>query len=235
MKRLQRQLLRQRRFLDSAAHQLRTPLAIMKTQIGYARRSGKQEDVEGVLGRIDESLTSMGRLTNQLLALGQVEHDRAAQLRERVDLTPVVRDVVAEFAPRGLDHGVELVFDSAGPAEVLATATLARELARNLVDNAIRYAGSGSTAVVSVCKRDRSAEMRVDDDGAGIDAEERLRLKRRFSRGRGATLDGSGLGLSIVAEIAETFSGSLELPPPANGHGFSAVVRLPLAPDAKSP
>lgn len=235
MQRLQRQLLRQRRFLDSAAHQLRTPLAIMKTQVGYALRTRKKEDVVTTLERIDDSLTAMGRLTNQLLALGEVEHDRAAQLREQVDLTSIIRGVVAESAPRGLDHGVELVFESNGPAEVLATGTLARELARNLVDNAIRYAGPGSTATVSVLKLERTAQIRVDDNGAGIEAEDRLRLTRRFSRGRRATLGGSGLGLSIVAEIAETFGGSLELPSPAEGNGFSAVVALPLAPDRKTP
>lgn len=234
MKRLQRQLLRQRRFLESAAHQLRTPLAVMKTQVGYARRSGKIEDIKGVLMRLDESLTSMGRLTNQLLALGHVEHDRAAQMRECIDLNSVVREVVAEFAPRGLDRGVELVFESDGPVEVLATAALARELARNLVDNAVRYAGSGATATVSVHKHGRSARISVEDDGVGIDAEDRAGLTRRFSRGRRASIDGSGLGLSIVAEIAETFGGSLDLPPPEMGQGFSAIVSLPLAADRES-
>ena len=231
MKRLQRQLQRQRRFLDSAAHQLRTPLAIMKTQVGFALRTRDTEDVVETLAKIDESLSSMGRLTNQILALGQVEHDRAAQEHERVDLVPIVRDVVAEFAPRGLDNRVELVFESEGSAVVVASAALARELARNLVDNAIRYAGEGSTAIVSVRKKDRMAEIAVDDDGAGIDASDRARLRRRFSRGRRTTLDGSGLGLSIVAEIAEATGGRLDLPLPEGGRGFSAVVSLPLPSD----
>jgi signal transduction histidine kinase len=172
----------------------------------------------------------MARLTNQLLTLGKVEHDGGGVQTEAVDLDAVARRVVADAAPRALDHHIELVLDSKGACLALATDMLAREILKNLVDNVIAHAGLGATATVSVHQTADWAEIRVADDGAGIDAADRSRLFERFHRGRGAVEGGSGLGLSIVAEIARTFGGSVELPPPSSGRGFCVVVRLKVAP-----
>lgn len=229
MERLRQQLLRQRRFLDSAAHQLRTPLAVLKTQIGYARRNLHGHELGAALREVDGNLTAMARLTNQLLMLGRVEHDRGTLQTEIVDLDRIARDALAEAAPRALDHGVELVLDSAGPCPTIASAALAGELVGNLIDNAISHAGAGATATVSVAAQGNRAVLSVSDDGAGVSEEDRPRLFERFRRGGNAGEGGSGLGLSIVAEIAEMFSGSVELPPPRGGRGFRVVVRLPLA------
>lgn len=223
------QLRRQRRFLESAAHQLRTPLAIMKTQVGHVRRTGTQKEVSDTLSEIDQSLTALGRLTTQLLMLGKVEHEQATQQLERVDLVEIVRAAVAEAIPKGLDHGVELVFDPGGECRVFTDALLMRELVRNLVDNAVSHAGEGAIAVVSVRSSATEAVLKVDDDGVGVDEADRVRLSGRFTRVGKNSREGSGLGLSIVAEIAEIYGGTLELPRPRRGHGFCAIVRFPLA------
>jgi len=230
MERLKLQLERQTRFLDSAAHQLRTPLAIMKTQIGYARRTKEPAEIGAALSGVDGNLTAMARLTNQLLTLGKVEHDGGGVQTEAVDLDAVARKLVAEAAPRALDRRIELVLNSEGACTGLANDILAREVLNNLIDNVIAHAGSGAVATVSVQRTADWAEIRVEDNGSGIDPADRTQLFDRFHRGRRAGEGGSGLGLSIVAEIARTFGGSVELPVPAGGRGFCVVVRFKPAP-----
>ena len=229
MERLSQQLERQKRFLEQAAHQLRTPLTIMKTQIGVARRTRDTAEGGAALAGVDESLTAMSRLTNQLLTLGRVDHDRAALQTEPVDLAAIARDAVTDAAPRALDHGVELVLETGGPCQIMASAVLAREMVNNLVDNAVRYAGTGATASVSVREEAGAAVLTVDDDGTGVAGEELPDLFERFRRGHGAREGGSGLGLSIVAEIAQMFDGHAALGTPSAGKGFCVVVTLPLA------
>lgn len=231
MERLRRQLERQTRFLDSAAHQLRTPLAIMKTQVGYARRIREAEEIDAALSGVDGNLTAMARLTNQLLTLGKVEHDGGGP-SELIDIDAVARKVVADAAPRALDRHVELVLESDGACPAVANAVLVREVLNNLVDNSIAHAGRGVVATVSVRRLADWAEIRVEDDGAGVELADRQRLLDRFQRGRGAAEGGSGLGLSIVAEIAKMLGGEVELPMPSSGRGFCAVVRLRPAPAA---
>ena len=227
MERLKRQLERQTRFLDSAAHQLRTPLAIMKTQIGYARRTREPAEVGLALTGVDGSLTAMARLTNQLLTLGRVEHDGVAMQSEVVDAATIARDIVAEAAPRALDAGIDLVLDADQGAPVLATDILVREMLSNLIDNVIAHAGAGATATISIKAGPEITELQIADDGAGVEAADRQGLLERFHRGSNARAGGSGLGLSIVAEIAGMFGGSVDLPAPPEGRGFCVLVRLP--------
>ena len=229
MDRLRLQLERQRRFLDSAAHQLRTPLAIMKTQVGYALRTREAAEVGLALREVDGNLTSMARLTNQLLTLGSVEHDRQIAPPEVIQLNAAVRQAVMEAAGRALDNGIELAFDADSDTPILASAVLVKEVVANLLDNVIHHAGSGTTATVAVRRSVNDVLLRVEDDGRGVAAEERPTLLERFRRGRTAGPGGSGLGLSIVAEIAESLGGAVELPMPRGGRGFCVVVRLPIA------
>ncbi len=229
MERLSQHLDRQKRFLDHAAHQLRTPLTILKTQIGVARRSRDAAEGSSALAGVDANLTAMSRLTNQLLTLGRVDHDRTSLKSEPVDLAAVAREAVSEAAPRGLDHGVELVLQADGTCTVTATAVLAREMLNNLIDNAIYHAGAGATATVSVHGETGRAILAVEDDGSGAAEEDLAALFERFHRGRNAAATGSGLGLSIVAEIAKMFDGTAELAAPSGKRGFRVVVTLPLA------
>lgn len=228
MERLKQQLERQKRFLDHAAHQLRTPLAILKTQIGFARRTRGAAERGSALVAVDENLTTMSRLTNQLLTLGRVDHGGVLQ-NERVELNEVVRHAVADAAPRALDKGVDLVFETDGACAVVGSAALLREIAVNLIDNAIEYAGTGAVASVYVRGDGQSVVLTVEDDGLGVDEDERSTLLEPFRRGQNAPAGGSGLGLSIVAEIAKMFKGSVELAAPATGKGFRVVVRLQAA------
>lgn len=228
MARLGAYLDRQQRFLDGAAHQMRTPLAILKTQLGVARRSGSDAQVREVLEKVDDGLNSMTRVTNQLLTLGRVEHERARPAVRPVELRELLRAVIADIAPRALDAGVELVLEAEAPCTAAANELLAREMVVNLIDNAIQHAGRGATAVVSARVAGEMGILAVTDNGPGLPQAERERLFRRFVRGRGGAAGGSGLGLTIVAEIAEMSGGTVELPKVEGGKGFAVSVSLPL-------
>lgn len=222
MARLGSYLDRQQRFLDGAAHQMRTELAILKTKVGAARRLDGNE----TLAQVDHGLSAMTRVTNQLLTLGRVEHERARAIPGQADLRECLREVVADMAPRALDAGVELVLEAEAPCPVAADRLLLREMVVNLIDNAICHAGSGATATVSAGCGDGVAELVVADTGPGVAPDGRSRLIRRFAQG-GTGRGGSGLGLTIVAEIATLFGGVLDLPEPPGGCGFVVRVRLP--------
>lgn len=229
MDRLRLQLERQRRFLDSAAHQLRTPLAVIKTQVGYALRSKERAEVDLALEGVDENLTTMARMTSQLLLLGRIDHTRAIQPAQLVDVSEISRHVVLEAASRALDGHIDVAFESDGPALVTGSETMLHELVSNLVENVIAHAGSDTTATIAVRRGVRDVILRVEDNGAGADEQDRNGLLQRFKRGRNAKPGGSGLGLSIVAEIAESMGGAVELPQPRGDRGFVVVVRLPAA------
>ncbi len=230
MARLGAYLDRQQRFLDGAAHQMRTAIAILKTRVGLARRLGAEMDPTEVLAKVDEGLTTITRVTQQLLTLGRVEHERVGAIAEPVDLRECLRDVVSDLAPRALDAEVELSLEAETPCVVAASAPLVREMVLNLVDNAIHHAGAGAVATVSAVREGAMGVVTVADTGPGVPPDDRARLLRRFESSARAH-GGAGLGLTIVAEIAEMFGGRVELPEPAGGHGFVARVALPAIDD----
>jgi two-component system sensor histidine kinase TctE len=227
MDRLREMLERQRRFLDSAAHQLRTPLAVMKTQIGYARRTTEPTEISLALNEVDGNLSAMARMANQLLTLGGVDHSRNEEKSEIVDLSDVAKRVVLAEARRALDAGIEIAFETDGEAPVRAPEVMLSELVVNLLENVIAHAGRETSAGVAVRRAVGNVILRVEDNGHGVSEADRPRLLQRFARGSDAAPGGSGLGLSIVAEIAESMGGSVELLEPRNG-GFAVVVRLPV-------
>ena len=225
----------QKRFISDAAHQLRTPLAGLKSQTELALASaaaGSDPDLQARLLHVHEGATRSAHLVSQLLALARAEPEAAmAQSRTRFDLQRLAREVAAEQVPRALAAGIDLGsedIDSDDPAKslyVLGNAMLIREALVNLIDNAIRYAGRGASITVGVRADDPDAVLFVEDTGPGLPEADLERVFQRFAR---ATHEGSGcgLGLAIVREIVERSSGSVRLQP-VLPHGLRAVVRLP--------
>jgi two-component system sensor histidine kinase TctE len=224
----------QKRFISDAAHQLRTPLAGLKSQTELALASaavGADPELHARLQRVHESATRSAHLVSQLLALARAEPEAAmAQSRTRFDLQRLARDVAAEQVPRALAAGIDLGSedaDAAGaPLYVLGNAMLIREALVNLIDNSIRYAGRGASITVGVHAQAGDAVLFVEDTGPGLPEADRERVFQRFAR---ATHEGNGcgLGLAIVREIVERSSGSVVLEG-VQPHGLRAVVRLPL-------
>lgn len=219
----------QRRFISNAAHQLRTPLAGLKSQTEIALQAKAEPELAARLQRVHEGAVRSAHLVNQLLSLTRAEPEAAGVLpRAPVDLRALAAAVASEQVPRAIAAGVDLGFDDAAgdvPAVVHGTELLLREAVSNLVDNAIRYAGRGAEVTVSVRAEPSGVTVEVADNGPGLPADQLDAVFGRFVR---ATHEGSGcgLGLAIVREIAERHGGGVRLEPIAP-HGLRALLRLP--------
>ncbi len=225
----------QKRFISDAAHQLRTPLAGLKSQTELALASPACDldpELRCRLGRVLESANRSAHLVTQLLTLARAEPEASqTQSRTRFDLRRLAREVAAEQVPRAIAAGIDLGSDETQPSEaplcVLGNAMLIREAIANLVDNSIRYAGRGASTTISVHREGACAVLTVEDTGPGIPRADHERVFERFAR---ATHEGNGagLGLAIVREVVERSQGSVSLET-IEPHGLRCLVRLPLA------
>ena len=227
---VQESVVAQKRFISDAAHQLRTPLAGLKSQTELAMNETTDASLKTRLQRVNESATRSAHLVNQLLTLARAEPESAAAHgRSRVDLRKLAAELSAELVPRAIAAGVDLGFDAddTAPAPVLGHALLLREALTNLIDNAIRYAGAGHAVTVRVRPDGAKVSVEVEDNGPGIAEVDRERVFERFVR---ATHDGNGcgLGLAIVKEIVGRHGGTITLRG-VSPSGLRAVMRLPKA------
>ena len=234
-------LVAQRRFISDAAHQLRTPLAGLKSQTELALLEAHDPALRQRLERVHQSATRSAHLVGQLLTLARAEPESAmAQGRVALDLRQISRELAVEWVPRALEQGIDLGLaeadpDNDGPVMIEGHPLLLREAVSNLIDNAVRYAGSGSEVTIGVHVEAAlpvpQAVLRIEDTGGGIDPALMPRVFERFVRGQADT-HGCGLGLSIVREIVQRHGGSVTLSalhPEAIGHrGLVAEIRLPL-------
>jgi two-component system sensor histidine kinase TctE len=231
MGRLQRLLDHQKRFVRDSAHQLRTPLAVLKAQVQSARRGDVPP--EQALGEISQTVERATVLANQMLSLAKVEQLRQQPESVPLELGEVARQIALDLSPLIADKALdfELAID-ARPVVVRAHRWMLQELTRNLLHNAIKQSPTGGALSISVRVEGAEAVLAVRDEGPGISPELRQRLFAPFSTGDSAT--GSGLGLAICREIVLALGGRIDLDNrrpqdnAAQGVGLDAVVRLPL-------
>jgi two-component system, OmpR family, sensor histidine kinase TctE len=225
MARLDHLLQHQKRFVRDAAHQLRTPLAVLKVQTQSAQRGDLS--APQALQEIEQTVDRATELANQMLSLAKVEQLRQQPANSSVDWSVVLREVALDLAPLIADKDLEFELQSQ-PAYVSAHDWMLREMVRNLLHNAIKHCGQGSALSVRLTADQSSAELLIADSGAGIDEELRQRLFQPFSAGRMQA--GSGLGLAICFEITLALGGKITLDNRAvNGKiiGLDVRVRLP--------
>jgi two-component system, OmpR family, sensor histidine kinase TctE len=228
MGRVAGQMAAQRRFVANAAHQLRTPLALLGTQVAYARRTSDPAERDEALAAMEKSTHRLARLASQLLTLSRAEPGSRRPREETVDLSVSARLVLEGLADVAVERGIDLGLDADAPALTRGDGAMLREAIVNLVDNALRYTPSGGSVTVTVRQAGRIAELVVEDTGPGIPAEERGMVLERFYRLPGTGGDGSGIGLSIVREVVDGTGGSLTLSDGAAG-GLKVEMRLPAA------
>nr|WP_258014458.1 sensor histidine kinase [Stenotrophomonas maltophilia] len=202
----------QRRFVSNAAHQLRTPLAAMQVELESSLRQHDPQAQQLALSGTLAGLARLQHLVNQLLMLSRSEDPHGSALPlQPVDLAALARGVVERYADRALAAGVDLGYE--GPddgVQVQGDPQLLREALGNLLDNALRYGAVPGVITLGVRQETEGVQAWVDDDGAGIAEAERTRVTERFYRASSEG-DGCGLGLAIVAEIAQRHGAMLKI------------------------
>jgi two-component system sensor histidine kinase QseC len=200
----------ERRFTADAAHELRTPLAVIRAQSQLAQRledsSARSEALSGVVQGVDRAT----RLVSQLLTLARVDSAPAMEEYADVDFKAVIKDELETIRVHFPAASIHLNA-SLEPVHVQGLHELLAVLVRNLLENAVRYARDASSIDVSLVRTEEGVELRVEDDGPGIPADQMERVQERFVRLPGHESEGSGLGLSIVRRIAELHAADVVL------------------------
>jgi two-component system sensor histidine kinase TctE len=219
----------QKRFLADAAHQLKTPLAGLRMQADLAQRhDASAQELKPSLRHIGRSSIRATHTVNQLLALARAEGSAAVVAHQPCNLVRITKDVVRDCVPRAVERLIDIGYEGAehdSPDVVLmGNPTMLQEMVRNLMDNAINYTPPRAdraamiTARVLVDPFTKGLVLQVEDTGLGIPASERELVFRPFYRALGNEADGSGLGLSIVLEIAKQHRATVSVQDSRPGH-----------------
>lgn len=225
---------REKRFLSYAAHELRTPLAVLRLQADNAVRAPDPADRELALKLLDRSVVRATRLVEQLLALARLEPGAIRLNLVRLDLAEVVRNEIAEIGSMAFDRGQELTLeaDEGRDFHLRADEASLQILLQNLISNAVRHTPERGQVRVLLDALPDAVELHVQDSGPGVPPEMRSRVFECFFReGPG---QGAGLGLSIASRIVELHGGQVALRDSPLG-GLDVVVTLPRYTDEASP
>jgi two-component system heavy metal sensor histidine kinase CusS len=226
---------RQQQFVADAAHELRGPLAAMRTSLEVAISQDRTADAyRETIADVLEEARHLSKLANDLLLLAETGDEPRERPRERVDLTAVARQTMAMFGGVAEERAVGLVLQPmAGPVRVAGDASQLRQVLGNLLDNAIRFTPSGGMVTVSIGidGERRDAILTVADTGCGIDEDHLGHVFDRFyktdaSRTHGESVRGGGLGLSICRSIVERHGGSIGVRSTVD-RGTTFTVQLP--------
>jgi two-component system, OmpR family, sensor histidine kinase TctE len=201
-------------------------MAIMRTQLALASRAKKEAERRAAIAAADNAVEHAERVLAQLLLLARIDEAASDKLRlETIDLAALAKAQTAELVPRANAAGIDLGYEGAESAMMRGDAMLLGELLRNLIENAIAYAGQGAEATVAVRADADGLRLSVADTGPGVAATKLPALRKRFARER-TEKPGAGLGLAIVEEIAALFGGTTEVVSDS-GQGFRVTIALP--------
>lgn len=227
MRRLDTALGALRNFTGNASHQLRTPLAVIRTQLALAGRAPDAATAREAAEKADAAVARAERVLAQLLVLARVDAAAGDGAFEVLDVAALARRLVAEMVPAALKAGIDLGYEGAGAALIRAEPVLLAEMLRNLLDNAIAYAGTGAIVTLRTVV-DAGVRLEIEDNGPGLSRESREALARGK---RGVTAaarphgqGGYGFGLAIVQEIAGLMRADVAFAPGPDGRGLTVRI-----------
>lgn len=217
----------ERSFTAFAAHELKTPLAGLKTQAQIAAMAPDDATRATALARLERGVTRTDRMVRQLLDMAMVEAEAEGQDQPPAALSEVIAEVAEDLAPLAQSRGVRVVQDIAPASPTLAAPRfLIAAALRNLIENALQASPDGAEVQIGLRRTGENWICAVLDRGPGIAAADRARVTDRFYRGAGAQTQGSGLGLAIVIATMERIGGTLHLVP-REGGGEMAELHFP--------
>lgn len=219
---VERSVHQEKRFLDDAAHQLRTPLAGLISQVELAQQETSDPALAERLAKVHTGAQRSAHLVHQLLTLARSESNVR---HETVDLAALARDVAREWTPRALAAGMDLGYEGVEHLRLEGDPLQLREALSNLIDNALRYTPAGSTITLRVDATPSGANLAVEDNGPGLSRDDMAHVFQRFWRGSQLP-GGCGLGLAIVREIAHRHGGEATATP-LSPHGLRVALQLP--------
>ncbi len=200
----------ERRFTADAAHELRTPIAAIRSQAQVALAETDDRLRQHALRATIEGCDRATRLVSQLLVLSRLDSGATLEFK-RVNLSALAQRVAAELAPTAIAKRQSLELDGATPCHVIGNEILLAALIRNLVENAIRYSPPGASVFIRTATDDGKALLLVEDSGPGLADTDRRRLGERFFRVPGTGESGSGLGWSIVQRIVALHAATVDV------------------------
>ncbi|OPZ88554.1 MAG: Swarming motility regulation sensor protein RssA [bacterium ADurb.Bin425] len=221
--RLKKDIESQERFVANAAHQFRTPIAGLKTYVGLAERIIKDEKVSPIMSQLNSGCDRLTNLVNKMLSLAKVEPNFVTTNKTLLDLNEIASRATSDLVAEALEKEIDLTFkNSSDQALINGNETGLMDMVVNLVENAVHYTQKGGKVSVSVTANE-AVTLLVEDNGPGIPIEERERVFERFYRILGNEASGSGLGLSIVKEIALAHNATITL---EEGSAGGTLVRV---------
>jgi len=228
--RLRGQLQRERAFVQDAAHELRTPMAVVAAQAHLLTHAADDSERRQAAAALDAALQRASHLSRQLLTLATLDEARAGAA-ELLDLAGLVEQTLAQLAPQALARGLELSLDAPATLPARLDRMAFESVLLNLVDNALRYVPEGGHVAVTLAADAHTLALRVADDGPGIPPAEREAAFERFWRGAaGSDAPGTGLVLAIVRQAAQRLGGTARITDGLDGRGCGLVMEWPKGP-----
>ena len=213
-------------FVANAAHELRTPLAVITAQAHTLVKAATATEQVEAESRLNSAIERASHLIHQLLAIARLQMERPAE-SSTVDVTLLAQKELANFVPTALERNIDISLSAPDKLLFVLEVHTFRSILQNLIDNAIRYGREGGNVVVELQLRGGILVLYVADDGPGIPETERARVFERFYRGAGRNdARGSGLGLTIVKQAATRLNGQIQIGPGLGEHGCSFVVEI---------
>jgi two-component system sensor histidine kinase QseC len=218
---------REHAFVQDAAHELRTPMAVISAQAHVLTLAETAADRDVAEKNLELAINRSSHLIAQLLEMSHIDNDKLVA-SEAIDVAALLQQELARLAPTAIARQIELSFDAPDTLFNVVDANAVQSIVQNLLNNAILYVGEGDQIEVELRQVGELMILTVADDGPGIAEADRERIFERFYRGAGHDVAGTGLGLAIVAQAVARLNGTIQLSTGLHGRGCRFIVEVPL-------